>query len=185
MTNYANAQRWVDEIEKHILAQQQIMIEAAGKCAPIKKMISDVKAAAKNDGMSVKALNALILERKHLRNAAAVRDKLEDEDLIAELEMLRDRVAAVAGLEDLFSHAVGEIDAEIASAKAGRGGKVETESPNVVALRGLRRLTDEEHAANMGDGVSTEDAGDEEAADESDGIPAFLDRRPSAAPSEA
>lgn len=123
MSNAPNAQLWVDDIEKHILAKQQIMIKAAADCAPINKMISEVKSAAKNDGISVKVLNALILERKHLRNAANVREKLEDDDLVAELEVLRDGVRAVEGIEDLFSFAAAEIDEKITAIKSRRGKK--------------------------------------------------------------
>jgi hypothetical protein len=120
MTNTAQAaQRWLDEIEKHVETCQQIMMDAAAKCQPYKTLINEAKAAAKNEGIGTKALSALILERKHLRNAAKVRDKLEDEDIVAELEMLRDQVKAVAGIEDLFSFAADQIEGEI-EAKRGK-----------------------------------------------------------------
>jgi hypothetical protein len=124
VTNAASAaERWVLEIERHEQAKREIMIEAAADCEPKNKLIREAKAAAKNEGISVKALSALILERKHLRNAAKVREKLDDEDLIAELEMLRDQVSAVAGVEDLFSFATEQLDGEITKAKAGKKAK--------------------------------------------------------------
>jgi len=121
MSNTATAaERWVLEIERHVLAQKQIMMDAASKCAPFKKLIGEAKAAAKNEGISVEALNALITQRQHLRNAVGVVKKLEDDDLISELEMLRDQVPAVEGVEDLWAYAREQIEGEIAEAKAKR-----------------------------------------------------------------
>jgi hypothetical protein len=124
MSNAATAaDRWVKEIEGHVLTCQQIMAKAAADCGKYKTFISEAKTAAKNEGVGTKALNALLLERKHLRNAANVRAKLEDDDLIAELEMLRDQVKPVEGLE-LFKFAAEQIDGEIAKAKGKTAEKV-------------------------------------------------------------
>lgn len=95
--SYATAQRWVDEHERHELECQQIMIDAAAKCAPIKAMMSEVKKAAKEDGISAKVFGAILLERKHLRNAAKVRDKL-DEEFHDDLDEIRAALTPVADL---------------------------------------------------------------------------------------
>lgn len=138
MTNTATAaERWVLEIEKHVLSKQQIMIQAAADCEPFNKLIREAKAAAKEEGISVKALSALILERKHLRNAANVREKLEDDDLIAELEMLRDQVSSVAGIEDLFSFATEQLDGEIAKAKSGKSAAAKVKKAKASTLDNL------------------------------------------------
>lgn len=117
MTNgFENAQRWIDECEKHALSCQQIMMEAAAKCAPFKAMLKEAKAAAKESGISTTVLNAALLERKHLRNAAKVQEKIEDDDLRAELDEFRRKIAPVADLP-LFGAA---LDAAEGKVKAGR-----------------------------------------------------------------
>lgn len=119
---FKSAQRWIDEHEKHERACQQIMMEAAAKCAPIKAMMSEVKKAAKNDGISIKVFSAALLERKHLRNAAAVRDKLEDEDMQDELDEFRRHVQPVADLP-LFGAAIEAAEEKVARSKASRAKK--------------------------------------------------------------
>ena len=110
--NTQDAQRWVDECEKHEKTCQDIMIGAAAKCAPYKVMIRECKSAFKETGGSVRALTAVLLVRKHLRNAAAVRDKLDDEDLQNELDMLRSKLAPVADMP-LFGAAIAEAETRV------------------------------------------------------------------------
>jgi hypothetical protein len=99
MTNgYPNAQRFVDEFEKYELEKQQIMLDAAKKVADGPgKFMKQVIELAKNDGIPPKVMRSVLLERKHLRNAAKVRDKLDDE-LVDELDVLRKSLAPVADL---------------------------------------------------------------------------------------
>lgn len=94
---YQNAQRWCEDYERHELECQQIMIDAAARCAPIKAMMGEVKKAAKQDGIGAKIFAAALLERKHLRNAAKVREKL-DEELHDDLDQLRAALKPVADL---------------------------------------------------------------------------------------
>lgn len=121
-SQYPTAQRWVDEHEKKELECQRIMMEAAARCAPIRAQMKDVKAAAKNDGIGAKVFAAILTERKHLKNAAKVREKLEDHDdgesLVAELDNVRASLAPMKGLP-LADAAIeaAEQRAEAASAK--------------------------------------------------------------------
>ena len=112
------AQRWVDEIEKHERSIESVRMKAAADCKPFHQFIREAKAAAKNEGIGVRALNELLYERKLLKKLAA-RGKALDENFVEELEVLRDQVAPVEDIE-LFSFAAGRLDEEIAEAKAKR-----------------------------------------------------------------
>jgi type III secretion system FlhB-like substrate exporter len=117
---YANAQRFVDEYEKHELDKQQIMLAAAKKVAEGPgKFMKQVIELAKNEGVPVKVFRAVLLERKHLQNAAKVRDKL-DEELVDELDVLRKSLAPVADLP-IFG-------AALAAAEAGAPKKSKSEA---------------------------------------------------------
>lgn len=116
---FPNAQRWVDEIDRHEAEIDALRMEHAARVATVRKLQRGVKDAAKEDGISTKVFNAILLERKHLKNAAKVRDKLEDDDLAAEAEMVRERLSPVADLP-LFGAAIDA--AESAVVKRGKRG---------------------------------------------------------------
>ena len=116
---YPNAQRWVTEYERHEAEKQALAIEFAQKVAngPGKHMKETI-ARAKEDGIPVKVIRAALLERKHLRNAAKVRDKLEEETQ-DELDVLRKSLAPVADLP-IFGAAIEKAEAAATERKAAR-----------------------------------------------------------------
>ncbi len=128
----SSVQRWVDEHERHEAECQQIMIEAAAKCAPIKARMLEVKKAAKNDGISTKVFGAILLERKHLKNAAKVRDKL-DEEFQDELDMLREKLAPVADLP-IFGAAIQAAEEKATGAKKRKAEKAKANSDAIDSL---------------------------------------------------
>lgn len=153
---YKNCQRFVDEYEKHELEKQHIMLEAAQKVANGPgKFMKEVLALAKEDGIPVKVLRAALLERKHLKNAAKVRDKL-DEELADELEQLRDLLKPVADLP-IFGAAIADAEKKVTAAKgkkAERASSVDSltddDDPRPRFLKGEDGMTD---AERLGSGI--------------------------------
>lgn len=114
---FPNAQRWIDDYERHERDVQDIMMKAAKAVADGPgKFMKETLGLAKNDGIPIKVMRAALLERKHLRNAAKVRDKLDDE-LVDDLADLRASLAPVVDLP-IFGAAVAAAEAQASSRSA-------------------------------------------------------------------
>lgn len=131
--SYANAQRWVSEIEKHQETKLSIMMTAVANCAPIEKMIREAKAAAKAAGIPSKVLAAALKERDLLRKVVKNRESLEDETA-EELEEMISALEPVRGLP-LFDNAIDAAETKKAKTEK-KAAKVKQQAADIDALAG-------------------------------------------------
>lgn len=78
---FESAERWVKEIERHHETLATYQGEYMARCRTVRESISGCYDAAKESGIPVKELRAVIKERTLLRKIEGIRGNLDDEQV--------------------------------------------------------------------------------------------------------
>ncbi|MGO4171587.1 hypothetical protein [Bosea sp. TAF32] len=94
---FEGAERWVKEIERHHETLATYQGEYMARCRTVRESISGCFDAAKDAGIPVKELRAVITERKLLRKIEGIREKL-DEEQVETFDQIKHALGMLDGL---------------------------------------------------------------------------------------